>query len=316
MADNLTGSLEENLNSAITIIASAEMLAQYSPFFEDVNNSYWQPGGTKRILLEKGLPETFAMVVPCSTKVDPLGNGTLTATKWTLGYRVMFKSTSKKYWHCDPGDACFSSFYEVMLQVSNLNNSKLSDDFNDAVEIIAGTDEKKLRHQFASKVLALRSKYFRVKIKNYSYLPHSEDERMIINLSEQSIVALEAFLAWNSTGTIRCGERLSAVTVDRDAAVVTTEKLDKYRLFWDRLLEFYLLKDFLGASAFCNSAINTLIGAIDSESQDRAKFVPKLEVFAPILGVDDPEDNQNHLNDAENHKENEEDDNQHVEDQW
>ncbi|TGO18177.1 hypothetical protein BPAE_0394g00010 [Botrytis paeoniae] len=115
------------------------------------------------------------------------------------------------------------------------------------------------------------------------------------------MIALKAFFAWNTTGNTLCGKRLSAVTVDRDAAVVTAEKLDKYRLFWDRLLECYFLADFLGALAFGNAAINALIEAIDSEREDRAKLEPKLEVFAPILGVDNPEDNQNHLNEAENH---------------
>lgn len=120
----------------------------------------------------------------------------------------------------------------------------------------------------------------------------------------------------NTTGDIFCAERLYAVTVDRDAAVVTAEKLDEYRLLWDRLLECYFLADFLGAPAFGNAAMNALIEAIDSEREYRAKLEPDVEVFAPILGVDDPEDNQNHFDNVENHNENEENDDQHIEDQW
>ncbi|TGO46927.1 hypothetical protein BCON_0301g00110 [Botryotinia convoluta] len=58
-------------NSAITIIAPSEMLAQYSPFFEDANNSEWQPDGTEKILLEKGAPKTFAMLVSWLYKGGP-----------------------------------------------------------------------------------------------------------------------------------------------------------------------------------------------------------------------------------------------------
>ncbi|TGO46925.1 hypothetical protein BCON_0301g00090 [Botryotinia convoluta] len=35
------------------------------------------------------------------------------------------------------------------------------DDFNDTVEVVVGKGEKELRPQFASKVLALHSEYFR-----------------------------------------------------------------------------------------------------------------------------------------------------------
>ncbi|THV45173.1 hypothetical protein BGAL_0521g00070 [Botrytis galanthina] len=156
------------------------------------------------------------------------------------------------------------------------------EDFNDIVEVIAGKSEEELRPQFAWDVLALRSKYFRVKMKNYSYLPHGKDEHMIIDLSEQSIIALEAFFVWNTTGDIFCAERLSAVTIDRVAAVVTAEKLYKYRLLWDRLLECYFLADFLGAPAFGNAAMNALIEVIDSERECRAKLKPDVEVFASI----------------------------------
>ncbi|KAF7958350.1 hypothetical protein EAE96_001899 [Botrytis aclada] len=190
------------------------------------------------------------------------------------------------------------------------------DDFNDTVEVIVGKDEKELRLEFAKKILALDSRYFRIEIRNYSYLPHDKDQSMIIDLSEQNFGALEDFFAWNTTGTIFSSRRLSPVIADPNTVTITAEKLDKYVAYWDRLLESYFLADFLGAPAFGNAVIDALIKAIDSEREDRAKLEPKLEIFAPILGVDDLEDNQNHLNDAENNNENEEDDGQHDEDEW
>ncbi|KAF7917943.1 uncharacterized protein EAE98_009971 [Botrytis deweyae] len=50
-------------NTVITIVTPAEMLAQYSPFFEDANNCEWQPDGTNKIFLKIGAPEKFVMLV-------------------------------------------------------------------------------------------------------------------------------------------------------------------------------------------------------------------------------------------------------------
>lgn len=58
-------------NSAITIIAPTEMLSQYSQFFRIANNFELQPDGTKKILLEKVAPETFAMLLSWLYKGGP-----------------------------------------------------------------------------------------------------------------------------------------------------------------------------------------------------------------------------------------------------
>ncbi|KAM0178482.1 hypothetical protein ACHAPC_008432 [Botrytis cinerea] len=190
------------------------------------------------------------------------------------------------------------------------------DDFNDTVEVIVGKGETEFRPQFASKVLALHSEYFRLKIKNFSYIPHTEKQSLTINLCEQNIIALEAFFAWNTTGKILSSKRLSPVTVDPEAVTITAEKLDKYEVFWDQLLECYFLADFLGAPAFGNATIDALIDAINYEREDREKLEPNFEVSEQLLAVDNSEDNQNDPNifgDENNDEEDQGDDN---EDPW
>ncbi|KAF7943879.1 uncharacterized protein EAE97_005949 [Botrytis byssoidea] len=181
------------------------------------------------------------------------------------------------------------------------------DDFNDLVKVIVGKDEEELRPQFASKVLALNSKYFRLTIKNYSFLQNAMSKPLIINLCEQNIGALEAFFVWNTTGEILSSESLSPVTAEPDTAAITTEKLDKYVHFWDRLLECYFLADFLGAPAFANATIDALLEAIDNETKDREKLEPKFKVSAPHLEVENLEDNQNHFDGDEDENDDEED---------
>ncbi|TGO15967.1 hypothetical protein BTUL_0033g00040 [Botrytis tulipae] len=181
------------------------------------------------------------------------------------------------------------------------------DDFDDLVEVIVGKDEEELRPQFASKVLALNSKYFRVTIKNYSFLQNAMSQPLIINLCEQNIGAMEAFFVWNTTGEILSSESLFPVTAEPDTAAITTEKLDKYVHFWDRLLECYFLADFLGAPAFGNATIDALLEAIDNETKDREKLEPKFEVSAPHLEVENLEDNQDHFDGDEDENNDEED---------
>ncbi|KAF7917941.1 uncharacterized protein EAE98_009969 [Botrytis deweyae] len=188
--------------------------------------------------------------------------------------------------------------------------------FNDTVEVIVGKDEEELRLQFASKVLALHSEYFRVKIEIDSLVQHAKSEPLVINLCEQDIGALEAFFVWNTTGDILSSESLSPVTVDPNTAVITAEKLDEYVNFWDRLLECYFLADFLGAPAFGNATMDALLEAIDNETKDREKLESKFEVSAPHLEVDNSEDDHDHSDNDEDESDDEEDHRGDVERRW